>query len=60
MKPYAVLICHNLRTVSFDTESELQDAITALRRKNRLYVPLKWNAAAATYVPQEVLESTMP
>lgn len=55
-KPYALLICHNLRTVTFDTESELLDAITALRSKSRLYVPLKWNAAAQTYVPQETLE----
>lgn len=55
-KPYALLICHNLRTPAFDTESELQDAIAALRRANRLYVPLKWNADTQTYVPQEVLE----
>lgn len=55
-KPYALLICHNLRTVTFDAQDELQVAVAALRVKNRLYVALKWNADTQTYVPQEVLE----
>jgi len=55
-KPYALLICHNLRTVTFDAQDELQAAIAALRVKNRLYVALKWNASAQTYVPQDLLE----
>lgn len=55
-KPYALLICHNLRVVTFYSKDGVQDAIAHLRLKNLLFIPLKWNAGAQTYVQQEVLE----
>jgi hypothetical protein len=55
-KTFALLICHSLRVATFEHEEDLQIAIATLRRLNRLYVPLRWNAEAETYVPQEVLE----
>ena len=55
-KRHALLICHNLRICYFRFEEDMQAAIMELRRKSKLYVPLKWNERGQTYVPQEVLE----
>ena len=55
-KQLALLICHNLRVTYFRFEEERQDAIAALRRKSKLFVPLKWNERIQSYVPQEVVK----
>ena len=52
-KTYALLICATLRVVTFRFEEELQDAITAIRKRSGLYVAMKWNDRVKTYVPQE-------
>lgn len=54
-KTYALLMCKNLRIVTFRFEEEMQVAIATIRKKAGLYVPLKWNERVQTYVPQEVL-----
>lgn len=55
--PFAILILSSLRICKFMTKDELQDAILALKKDSKSYVPLVYHAGANTYFVAEVCDT---
>lgn len=54
--PFALLVTETLRVCRFQHEEELQDAIRALRMRDRGYVALIYHEGAGTYIVPETWE----
>lgn len=53
MKPYAILLLHNLRIVRFDTKDEMLDAMKTLAQQDRECLAFHLHNGTGVYVQME-------
>lgn len=54
MKPYCIILLHNLTVRKFDVKDDWLNTIKDLISSGKTVIALKWSHAAETYVQQEI------